>query len=72
MLHLNNLHSNRNISNVTFGLDICIHLLSAFSKSVLEKLKCISSAENQKGIITIQRCSIENQKGAVAIEFAQR
>ena len=28
----------------------------------------ISSAENQKDIITIQGCSVENQKGAIAIQ----
>ena len=28
--------------------------------------------ENQKGINTVQRCSVENQKGAMAIDFLQR
>ena len=31
----------------------------------------ISSAENQKGINAVQRCSIENQKGTIAIDFVQ-
>ena len=31
----------------------------------------VSSAENQKGINTVKRCSIENQKGAIAIDFEQ-
>ena len=32
----------------------------------------ISSDESQKGTITIQRCSIENQKDAIAIDIVQR
>ena len=28
-----------------------------------------SSAESQKGVNDVQRCSVENQKGAIAIEF---
>ena len=32
----------------------------------------ISSAESQKGAIADQRCSIENQKGAIAIDFVQQ
>ena len=32
----------------------------------------ISSAESQKGTIADQRCSIENQKGAIAIDFVQQ
>ena len=31
----------------------------------------ISSAESQKGAITIQRCSIENQKDAIAMDCVQ-
>ena len=31
-----------------------------------------SSAESQKGTIADQRCSIENQKGAIAIDFVQQ
>ena len=31
-----------------------------------------SSIESQKGVITDQRCSVENQKGAIAIDFVQR
>ena len=34
--------------------------------------KCISSVESQKGAITIQRCSVENQKGVVATDIVQR
>ena len=33
---------------------------------------CISSVESQKGIIADQRCSVENQKGAIDIDFVQR
>ena len=29
------------------------------------------SAESQKGIDAVQRCSVENQKGAIAIDFVQ-
>ena len=32
----------------------------------------VSSAESQKGVIVDQRCSIENQKGAIAIDFVQQ
>ena len=31
----------------------------------------ILSVESQKGAITIQRCSVENQKGDIAIDFVQ-
>ena len=31
--------------------------------------RSISSVESEKGTITIQRCSVENQKGATAIDF---
>ena len=31
-----------------------------------------SSAENQKGLNAVQRCSIENHKGAIAIDYVQR
>ena len=29
--------------------------------------KIISSVESQKGVIEVQRCSVENQKGAFAV-----
>ena len=32
----------------------------------------ITSAESQKGDIADQRCSVENQKGAIAIDFVQQ
>ena len=35
-------------------------------------LKCISSAENQKVVNAVQWCSIENQKGVIAIYFVQQ
>ena len=31
----------------------------------------ISSAESQKGIIAIQLCFVENQKGTITIDFVQ-
>ena len=30
------------------------------------------SAESKKGVISVQRCSVENQKGAIAIDFVHR
>ena len=32
----------------------------------------ISSVESQKGVIAVQRCFVENQKGAIAIDFVQQ
>ena len=32
----------------------------------------ISLGENQKGVNSVQQCSVENQKGAIAIDFAQQ
>ena len=31
-----------------------------------------TSVESQKGVIADQRCSVENQKGAIAIDFVQQ
>ena len=31
----------------------------------------ISLAENHKGLNAVQRCSVEKQKGAIAIDFVQ-
>ena len=42
------------------------------TKTKPEKFKYISSVESQKGVIADQRCSVENQKGAIAIDFVQR
>ena len=47
-------------------------ILCQFSLSKFEILALLSSAESQKGAIADQRCSIENQKGAIAIDFVQR
>ena len=44
---------------------------TSYSKKVYEKWG-ISSAESQKGAIVDQRCSVENQKGAIAIDFVQQ
>ena len=35
-------------------------------------IRRISSAESQKGINSLQRCSVENQKGAITKDFVQR
>ena len=35
-------------------------------------MKYISSIESQKGIIAHQRCSVENQKGAIPIHVVQQ
>ena len=32
----------------------------------------VQDFENQKGINAVQICSIENQKGAITIDFVQR
>ena len=32
----------------------------------------VLSTENQKGINSVQNCSVENQKGDIAIDFVQR
>ena len=41
-------------------------------KKAEETTSHISSVESQKGVIADQRCSAENQKGAIAIDFVQR
>ena len=33
---------------------------------------CMSSVESQKGVNDVQRCSIENQSGALAMDFVQK
>ena len=38
----------------------------------MNKFLYITSAENQKGVNVVQRCSIENQKGAIALDFVQQ
>ena len=38
----------------------------------INKLFNTSSVESQKGIISVQRCSTENQKGGIAIDFVQQ
>ena len=40
------------------------------SKSLREYI--FLSVESQKGAITIQRCSVQNQKGTIAIDFVQQ
>ena len=32
----------------------------------------LSSVESQKGINAVQQCSVENQKGAMIIDFVQQ
>ena len=36
-----------------------------------EKWENISSVESQKGVVTIQRCYAENQKGTFDMDFVQ-
>ena len=31
-----------------------------------------SSVESQKGVKTVERCSVENQKGTIVLDFVQR
>ena len=35
-------------------------------------MESISLAESQKGINAARRCLVENQKGAITIDFVQR
>ena len=37
-----------------------------------KRMHYIFSAENQKGVNVVQRCSTENQKGGITIDFEQR
>ena len=57
-----------------FLIDGCLQLkykISPFDEA--DTVIYISSAEKQKGAInSVQRCSIENQKGAISIDFVQR
>ena len=55
-----------------------LSFVSFFSVSLYEAMRplsrllntrCYSSAESQKGANTVQRCSVENQKGAITIDF---
>ena len=34
--------------------------------------RLIAPAESQKGIVAVQRCSVENQKGTITIDFVQQ
>ena len=62
------------------NLSLLLHLDSWIQFSFLQvqfhckelKTGIISSAESQKGTIADQRCSVENQKGATAIDFVQQ
>ena len=42
------------------------NFLKACKKGEKERKLCNSSAQSQKGVNALQRCSVENQKGAVA------
>ena len=53
-------------------VDTCTH---AFCENIYSEFliqQTILSAECQKGINTVQWCSIENQKGAIVIDFVQQ
>ena len=50
---------NNGVYSITFWMNV-------------KKDRKISSAESQKGTIADQRCSVENQKGAIAIHFVQQ
>ena len=45
-----------------------LYIIFILSFLVLQLL----SAESQKGVNAFQRCSFENQKGAMAIDFVQQ
>ena len=53
------------------GYDYWINLLHAFNHKLIGKM-CMSSAEDQKGVNAAQQCFVENQKGAIAIDFVQQ
>ena len=40
--------------------------------TVYLSVRLISSVESQKGVIAVQRCPVQNQRGTVAINFVQR
>ena len=44
----------------------------AFKPILISKHNITLSAQNHKGVITIKRCSVERQKGAIAIDFVQQ
>ena len=53
-----------NTETGTTSIDL-LHLPEKFYDQML-------SGENQKGINAVQQCSVESQKGAMAIDFVQQ
>ena len=55
-------------------LDLLVQNTSVNTQFMISAYQIISSKsdESQKGINTILRCSVENQKGAFAIDFIHR
>ena len=50
----------------------CDKILISLKNSLNLPVSIISSVESQKDVIAVQRCSVENQKGAIAIDFVQQ
>ena len=43
-----------------------------FLNDPLFSIENILSVENQKGIIAVLRCPVENQKGTITVDFLQQ
>ena len=58
-----------------FAINVCNALIYVLNICKLNAFHTVASyilaVESKKGTITIQRYSIENQKGAIAIDFVQ-
>ena len=52
-------------------IHVCVFVCVCLFVVVCKGDKSKSLAENQKGINAVQRCSVENQKGAIALECVQ-
>ena len=46
----------------------CIWLVCKINIMFSKDYTCILSVERQKGTINIKKCSVENQKGAIAVQ----
>ena len=62
-------HTTRNLLYNIIAITI---LMSDFWNCTRADLLTILSVESQKGFIAFERCSLENQKGAITNDFVQR
>ena len=46
-----------------------VFMAIAYTQKKVRHIICISFAKSQKDVNAVKRCSIENQKGAIAIYF---